>query len=88
MQIVWANKKMHKLLGYNPDEMIDISVRKILPLGPKAIMELMSMMIGKKISDTRMIVKKDGKQIKISGVLETFTYDNEPFVVVKIQETK
>lgn len=88
MQVAWASKRTNKLLGYNPGEMTNMSVRKFLPMDPKSIMELMSMLVGKKITNTRMIMKKSGEQTKITADLESFTYDSEPFVIIKMLEIK
>lgn len=77
MQIIWTNKKLAKVSGYSPEELVDKSIRDVVMIDIKTLTSLIS----GRDAETQIIKTKSGKKIKGTTAIRTFVYQGEPYFV-------
>lgn len=83
MSFEYVSKKLASKLGYSEDEMIDMSLRKVIDMDPKTLLKMMSDFMFKKGEDAKRLIHKDGSKIEASGHVSPFSYKGEPYLTIR-----
>lgn len=82
MQFIWVSERAAQALGYTQQEFFDISVHKVMVFDKEEIMKMVTKFLGKQKEDTKVLRKKTGEKVRVKGMVNSFTRDKEPYLVI------
>ena len=81
MQAVWSSEKLATMLGYDIDEISDVSIRKILDLNPTEIMKIaITTFTGE--PSVKKLITKTGDKVTGRANIHSFLYEKSPYIAV------
>jgi hypothetical protein len=81
MQVLWTSEKLAQMLGYNQNEITNVSIRKILDVNPKEMQRLIiGTYLGKSYQEK--IIAKSGNIITCQGNVHSYLYERDPYVAI------
>jgi hypothetical protein len=81
MQVVWSSENMAKMLEYTQDEIVNMSIRKILDLDPMQAMKIAITKFQNEPNQSSLITKT-GKRILCGAEINSYLYNKAPYVAV------
>lgn len=82
LTVVWASKNVYDMLGYDEGELTGKSIREFIKLDAKKISLLVVEALRGKEEDVQEIITKNGDTIKVKSKGASFTFENEPYVII------
>jgi hypothetical protein len=81
MQAVWSSEKLSNLLGYDLDEIQDVSIRNILDLDPTEMIKIaITNYQGK--PNTKTLLTKTGEKIVSQANIHSYIFEKVPHIAV------
>ena len=85
MELIWVSTTFADKLGFKAEELVDKHINDVVVLDRSVLMKEVAKMLGKPgIEDTKILRKKNGEKIKVTGQLHSLTHKLQPYLTIKI----